>query len=160
MNHPWRAALAILALPLASCGRQGPLLYPVVGSVVYKGQPASGATVIFRREGGESSSPTNEIPLSVGQVDEQGKFSLISGDWGEGAPTGIYKVLIQWNTRADLPDAPRSDAKTKSRSRVVVEKPDGIPDRLEGRYMKPDGIGLRAEVKPGQNDLPPFDVSK
>ena len=54
--------------------------------------------------------------------------------------------------------APQAAPK-KGRQKVVKDKPDGIPDRLEGRYMKAEGGRLHAEVKPEKNELPPFDVS-
>ena len=43
--------MVVLALTLASCGRGDvPALYPVHGKVIFNGQPAEGATVMFQRE--------------------------------------------------------------------------------------------------------------
>ena len=50
--------------------------------------------------------------------------------------------------------------KKKARQKFVPDKPDGTPDRLEGRYMKPEKAPFHVEVKPEPNDLEPFDVSK
>ena len=71
-------AMPVLALTLASCGRgDGPPLYPVHGKVMYKGQAAAGATVMFRREDPE---PNTTPPVPTGQTDEEGNFSLAVDD--------------------------------------------------------------------------------
>ena len=80
-------------------------------------------------------------------------------DRGAGAPAGKYAVLIQWRTKVEGADAPKPAPK-KGRRAVVTDKPDGVPDRLEGRYMNAEKSPFRVEVKPGENDLEPFDVSK
>ena len=150
-------AMPVLALTLASCGRgDGPPLYPVHGKVMHKGQGAAGATVMFRREDPE---PNTTPPVPTGQVDEEGNFSLAVDDQGAGAPAGKYAVLIQWRTRTEGTDAPKPVPK-KGRRYVSPDKPDGVPDRLEGRYMNAEKSRFHVEVKPGENNLEPFDVSK
>jgi hypothetical protein len=154
------AILAVLALILASCGRgEGPPLFAVHGKVIYKGQPAVGATVMFQREDAAPSGPNSGPLVPVGQADEDGNFAVETGELGYGAPAGKYKVLIQWRTKVDGNTAPPSAPAKKSRYKVVADKPDGVPDRLEGRYMKPDTARIRVEVKPETNNLEPFDVS-
>ncbi len=78
--------MPILALSLSSCGRSdGPPLYPVHGKVVYKGEPAAGATVILRRQDPEP----NTTPLvPAGQVDDGGSFSVAVDERGDGARPG------------------------------------------------------------------------
>jgi hypothetical protein len=148
------------ALTLASCGRgDGPALYPVHGKVIYNGQPAAGATVVFQREDAPSS-PANAPPLvPIGQADEHGNFSLAIDQVGEGAPAGKYKVLIHWMALAEATAKPQA-IPAKGRRRTVRDKPDITPDRLEGRYMNAEGPRFHAEVKPEVNQLDTFDVSK
>jgi hypothetical protein len=149
-----------LAVTLASCGRvEGPPLYPVQGKVIFKGQPASGATVLFRREDPEP----NTTPLvPTGLVDEEGKFTLAVDGMGGGAPAGKYAVLIQWRSRAEGAEEPKpaAPAPKKGRRTIVPDKPDGAPDRLQGRYMIAEKSPFHVEVKAGENNLEPFDVSK
>jgi hypothetical protein len=150
-------AMPIVALSLSSCARSdGPPLYPVHGKVMYKGQPAAGATVILRRLDPELNTTP---PVAAGQVDDEGRFSVAVDERGEGAPAGRYAVLIQWRKKVEGGEEPKPAAK-KGRRFVVPDKPELIPDRLEGRYMNPDRSPFRVEVKPGENDLEPFDVSK
>ncbi len=147
-----------LALSIPSCGPgDGPVLYPVHGKVMYKGQPAVGATVMFHSE---DAPPPNAVPLiPTGLVDDEGNFSLETEDVGSGAPAGKYKVLIQWRTKGgDAPAVPAPATKSKGRVKIV-DKPDGPPDRLQGRYMKSENALIKVEIKPEENTLQPFDVS-
>jgi hypothetical protein len=34
------------------------------------------------------------------------------------------------------------------------------PDQLNGRYADPQNPRFRATIKPGRNDLPPFDLTE
>jgi hypothetical protein len=155
--------MPILALSLSSCGRSdGPPLYPVHGKVMYKGQPAAGATVILR---GLDAAPNTTPPVAAGQVDDEGKFSVAVDERGDGAPAGKYAVLIQWRKKVEGGGEPQPASgpagKKKGRSRAVpVVASELVPDRLEGRYMNPDKSPFRVEVKPEDNELEPFDVSK
>jgi hypothetical protein len=153
----------LLAASSASCSRSGPGLYPVYGTVTYKGQPAEGAIVYFHQQGGGSSSPQGLIPTGV--VDSTGKFALDSGDLGAGAPPGKYAVLVQWPDES-VSQAKAAEASAKTSAAKVAEKIkarrmklDNIPsDRLKGRYSAPDRPLLTAEVKAETNNLPAFDL--
>ena len=91
MKRLVRYAMAVMALACASCGNVHNL-YPVSGTVTYKGKPAAGAAIFFRRQGGD---PMNEHAV-MGIVQENGSFTLICGSLGRGAPPGEYDVLIEW----------------------------------------------------------------
>jgi hypothetical protein len=152
-----------LATVNVSCGRSdGPPLYPVHGKVIYNGQPAVGATVSLRREGPALPGTEALGPLvPSGRVDEDGNFSVALDDFGYGAPVGQYKALIQWRVPGNVsPPEPAPAAKSKkSRKVVFADKPDGVPDRLQGRFMNPDKSTFVVEVKAEDNALQPFDVS-
>jgi hypothetical protein len=160
-----RSRLAVIvpiatALTLVSCGRtDGPALYPVQGKVMYKGQPAVGATVILRRLDPE---PNTTPPVPAGQVDDQGSFSVSVDQMGEGVPAGKYAALILWRTKVEGGEPPKPAPKPKKGRRYVppVVTSELIPDRLAGRYMDPERSPFRVEVKTGDNNLEPFDVSK
>jgi hypothetical protein len=126
-----------LALGCASCGSKNNI-YPVSGKVMYKGAPAGGATVFFRREGGEAMSEH----LIMGIVQEDGSFELVCGSLGKGAPPGEYAVLIEWK---------RSAGQSKGR-------PQHGPDKLKGRYAHPTRPRFHVVVKAERNELAPFDL--
>ena len=157
------SAAVFLTMISASCSKSAPGLYPVHGTVTYKGQPAEGAIVYFHRQGGGPGSAQGLIPTGV--VDATGKFSLESGDLGYEAPAGKYAVLVQWpDDSVSLAKAAEASAKTSAAKaaenvRARRMKLDHIPsDRLKGRYAAADRPLLTAEVKPETNNLPSFDL--
>jgi hypothetical protein len=133
-----RYTIAAAALACASCG-QSNNLHAVSGTVVYQGKPAAGATVFFRRRGGD---PMNEHTV-MGIVQGDGSFTLVCGPHGKGAPAGEYDVLIQWKNERNQPKG-------------LGHK---VQDRLKGRYADPKCPRLRAVVKAESTILPPFDLT-
>ena len=89
----WLLGFAAVLLVCASCSGTAPGRYPVRGKVTYNGQPATGASVQFRREG-ETAEETANFPIGV--VDSDGNFELKAEGLGYGALPGKYKVLILW----------------------------------------------------------------
>ncbi len=129
---------ATWAIAGASCGDQHNL-YPVSGKVTYKGCPATGAAVFFRRQG---SDPASEH-LIMGIVQEDGSFELVCGSLGKGAPPGEYDVMIEWK--------PATGRKKGGPLRA--------PDRLKGRYADPKQPRLHATVEACATNLPPFELA-
>ena len=127
--------VAAVALACTACGKG---VYPVSGKVTCQGLPAAGAVVSLQRRG---ANLMNE-PAIMGLVREDGSFSLVCGDKGAGAPPGEYDVLIEWRPRSHQP---------RGLGQIT-------PDRLAGRYADPKNPRLRAEIKAGTNELPPFDL--
>jgi hypothetical protein len=116
----------------------------VKGKVLFKGQPAEGAQVVFRpaaeSAGGGGSTPTASQPNPYGDVKSDGTFTLRTEPIGEGAPAGDYVVMISWYTRTD------------------PEDPLTAKSKLPAKYSDPTTPILKATVKEGDNDLPPFDL--
>ncbi|MGO9115069.1 MAG: hypothetical protein ACLP9L_38145 [Thermoguttaceae bacterium] len=129
--------MAALALACASCSNEDKH-YPVSGKVTYRGSPASGATVFFHRQGGDSMN--NHMIMGI--VQEDGSFELVSGSPGKGAPPGAYDVLIEWRRISGA-----------SRGR-----PHQVPDLLEGRYADPKRPLLHATLEAKATNLPPFEL--
>jgi hypothetical protein len=128
-------------LLMAGCGGDGKVARsPVHGSVNIDGKPAAGVMLIFCPTDG---SPAVQKLRPYGVTDAEGKFQLISINPNDGAPAAHYKVLIQWPSGASSPE-------TGVRG--------GGVDRLQGRYMNLDKTPFTVEIKPGTNDLPPFEV--
>jgi len=130
---------AALTLSCMSCGNSAGL-YPVRGKVLFKGEPASGATVTFVRKG--VADPQTE-PTPQGVVQEDGTFTL-AGPTGAGALPGEYAVLVEWKEGAG-----------KGRGRAPALN---APDRLKQRYLDPNKPLLKATVEAKSNNLPTFEV--
>jgi hypothetical protein len=136
--------LLLLAAPLAvsSCGG-GSRLHPVHGQVFYEGKPAAGAVVFFHPQGdppaGGGSPSAADLPS--GKVGSDGSFELTTYKQGKGAPVGRYAVTISW-------EGPSAGADG-----------DG-PELLPPRYQDPTTSQLSAEVKEGDNKLPPFQLTR
>jgi hypothetical protein len=129
---------AALVFACVSCGNKNNI-YPVSGKVMYKGSPASGATVFFCRKGGD----TMNDHMIMGIVQGDGSFELVCGSMGKGAPPGQYNVLIEW----------------KQVSGQRKGSPQHGPDKFKGRYADPKHPLLRATVEAKTNDLPPFELT-
>jgi len=138
MKKLLRYTTAVLALACASCGESSNL-HPVSGAVLYQGKPAAGATVFFRRRGGDTM---NDHTI-MGIVQKDGSFTLVCGPHSKGVPAGEYDVLIQW--KQDV-----KHAKGLARSGQ---------DRLKGRYADSKHPRLHAVVKAEVNHLPPLELA-
>jgi hypothetical protein len=115
-------------------------IYPVSGKVLYRGEPAVGATVTFVRMG-VTDRLQEQTPQGV--VRDDGTFSLAT-PLGAGAPPGEYAVLVEWKVGA---------GKIKGRSPAL-----NAPDRLNRRYLDPAWPLLTATVEAKTNSLPPFEL--
>src|SRR5262249_20625009 len=90
----------------------------------------------------EPPAPGSRPPS--GRVETDGSFTLSTFVPGDGAPAGDYRVAIAW-----LADVSRADPVTGE-----------VPRKLAPRYADPKTSDLRAQVKEGPNELPPFQLSK
>jgi hypothetical protein len=135
------------ALLCASCGGVKKGLSEVNGKVLYKGEPAVGAQVIFHPE-----KDSGQTLIPSGAVDEDGSFTLFIDKTNKGAPPGKYYVFVRWPDDA-APD-PKTD-KLQKRGRGIKAVPG---DFLQGRYCDHKNPKFHAEVNSGRNDLPPFEV--
>lgn len=131
---------AAVALACSSCSSGG--LNPVTGKVLVNGQPAAGAQVTFFPEGDTSLKAV----VASGTAADDGTFTLSTGTQ-TGAPAGKYVVAVVW-----------LDPKVKvtEQQKMMGMTPDA-PDLLKGRYSREKST-LRAEVKPGENKLDPFQI--
>jgi hypothetical protein len=128
------AALAGWLLFCCGCS-SGSRFYPVRGKVLYRGQSAVGAKVIFYPK--NNSDPQALRPTGI--VAQDGSFTLTSRKQDDGAPAGDYAVTVIW---------PTGPAKGRQPS----------SDRLNGIYSNPDNSRLQAQVAEGNNELPAFEL--
>jgi hypothetical protein len=126
-----------VCLCLVACGRNkygDHPPYPTSGLILVNGKPAAEARVVFHHVGdwGEKSI----VPQAW--TDEEGHFVLSTYAVEDGAPAGDYKVVVEWPAYR--------------RGKNVG------PDRLGGKYSKPDTSGLTAHVEVGENALLPLQL--
>jgi hypothetical protein len=110
-------------------------VYDVKGKVVLAdGKPLTDARIFF--------VPKDGIMTPVGTVGSDGSFSLRTGQSGEGAAPGEYKVRIEPEDASLLPGA-KAPAKGKK-----------LP--FPAKYLDEDTSHLIATVKAESNQLEPF----
>lgn len=132
------AALVLSTLMMCSgCSSapEGPPTYPVKGKVLYQGQPASGAFVVFHPKAkidGVDGPPT-------AQVKADGTFELTTRGAMDGAPAGEYAVTIEWY-------------KLVTTNGDVSRGPNVIPNQ----YTLPQSTPLKLAINAGENNLDPF----
>lgn len=131
------AIAALLALCVSACST-GPKskevrkpVHPVHGQLLVGGKPAAGAYVFF--------VPVNEPPEPVdprprAEVGTDGAFHVNMYGDKDGAPVGEYIVTVMWEG-------------------------EGGYDKLKGQYSDATKSKLRAVVKEGANELPPFKLN-
>ena len=140
-----RITLAIMffffSMLLSGCG--GPDLpdtFRVIGTITHHGQPVAGYAVLF--------NPTKGGRPARGETDDEGKFTLSTFDFGDGAISGDHNVAISFIT--DYKYLPGEEPEGESQ---VVQKPSvTIPDK----YGDPEMSGLKLTVEEtGKNN---FDI--
>jgi hypothetical protein len=140
----WRAKFPMWALMgfalLVGCSR-GPRFNPVKGRVLWHGEPAAGARLIFH-----PLAETPGVPKPSALVDENGYFHVGTYAPNDGAPAGEYIVTIDW-----------FDLASQTASADVGETPMST-DKLKGRYADPKRSSLHVTIKQGENTLPPFEL--
>ncbi len=125
-------------LVLSSCGsREGRKpVFPVKGQVFHKGKAAVGAVLVFHPK--TAADPAGPRPHA--RVGADGAFTLTTYQAQDGAPAGDYVVTIDWRQGAAHGKAP------------------GGWSPLPTEYSSPDASPLRATIREGSNDLPPFAI--
>ena len=129
-----------LLLPASGCGGDSGALkkvavYPVKGSVVRAdGTPLDGGQVYF--------VPKDGAVTSEGKIAADGSFTLVTGNSGEGAPPGDFKIRIE-------PADPSVIANKKA-------KASGKKLPFPAKYLDEDASGLTASIKAEPNSLEPF----
>ncbi|MGL4424617.1 MAG: hypothetical protein ACRCZF_28445 [Gemmataceae bacterium] len=127
---------------------------PVRGKVMYQGQPAVGALVLFH----PANDPNGLANKPYATVSADGTFVLttFSNQPDGGAPAGEYKVTVAWPQEA-TPKTPKPGEPIQMGGN---EKAEGTaPDKLRGKYSQKATTPLSATIKSGTNELPPFELN-
>jgi len=136
--------LAVAVAALQGCSESGDAvselkIYPVKGAVkLADGKPLSSGVVVF-------AAPEMGMEFSA-PLAYDGSFVLRSS-YGDGAPEGTYKVRIE-----------RDPSNADSRS--SVGKKVSAPTAYAAKYRDESSSGLTAAVKPVDNALEPFVLTR
>jgi hypothetical protein len=141
---------SVICLTTCGCGRgiskpkELTNLAPVAGKVLFRGEPPVGAVLTLIPTVATPENATNLATTAT--VGADGKFSvqtLVAQGTANGAAPGEYAIAISW-TKPVRPDDRDSD--------------DG-PELLPKKYRDVKTSGLKAEIKPGRNELPPWELN-
>lgn len=118
---------------------------PVRGRVLFQGKPLYGALVTFHPV--DESRFGSDVPRPTGHTDD-GRFRLTTTTADDGAPVGAYVVTVAGLAR------PQNEGSVLPDPKKALVKADAT----KGRYLDPKTSGLKAEVKEGEEEIPPFDL--
>jgi hypothetical protein len=159
-QRSWIASALLLAtLSVAGCGNRPTGYSRAYGKLLYKGEPAAGAFLMFQPE--SKPAAADFVPPSA-IVEDDGRFEVASPA-GDGAPPGKYKVLVAWPEESPAAEAPTdSKSKTKKASVGPVRRKNKLDtktkDRLKGRYYSADTPLTIVEVKAEATDLGSLEI--
>jgi hypothetical protein len=123
-----------LLVPLG-CGRGGPTMYDVSGTVTIDGSPAQNVQVTFMPVGGS-------LPVASGNVDATGRYSLSSGaDNRQGAAAGTNKVVLR--TLEGGSEADVAARYTSGQGKAPVEKA-AFPKEYQSVETTPTQVEVKA----------------
>lgn len=138
-------AMILALMALSGCGggdkfaKNRPPTVPAEGSVVYKGNPVAGATIVCSPEQGEHAASA--------VTDSSGRFKLSAFPPKAGAVAGNYSVTISAVETVPLPPLPEG---------VHAEDVKLPPPKylVPAKYGDPKTSGLKMMIPPeGRNDL-------
>jgi hypothetical protein len=126
---------AAILLGVAACRSSTPPPQPVSGKVLFQGKGVEGAVVTFHPVADTDANPRRFSAITT----QDGTFRLSADGAFDGAPAGEYAVTVFY-----LSPEKKADGQNAG------------PDLLKGRYADPKTTMLKAEIKPGVNELAPF----
>jgi hypothetical protein len=130
----------VLLLMCSACSSGEPS-YPTRGQVLVGGKPAAGAVVTLTPRDARATGPKPSGVVGADGWFTVRTYEIATRTVRDGAPPGQYVVTISW-------------APGPSRDSLRRTAPE--PDLLGGRYRESKTSPLRAEVKEGPTELPPF----
>jgi len=158
----WMVVAAIAALSLSACGRSGPPVQMVRGTVTLDGKPIEGVAVTFTPASGAGIQ-------AFGTTQADGSYSLSAfrgAKPGSGTVVGEYRVTctktIGGDTPAEVPpppdDAPAAEheAWRKEEAKRQRTKPTSLQYLIPKAYGDSETSGLKVTIQKGLNSGPDF----
>lgn len=144
---PTRLLCYVLLAPLSlGCQKQlGPDRVPTIpvhGQVLIDGQPAKDVRVTLHAVSQKAGEESIYTAAPNGMTDENGQFQVATYVQGDGVPEGTYKITFEqlhFDAFRNLHTG---------------------PDKLGGRYAKPENSTFEATIAPGLDviELDPFQL--
>lgn len=132
-------AMGCWLLVSLGCGAaDGPVRHPVRGQVLLNGEPVVEALVVFHPQVAD-----DDTPRPMAQTDSEGRFELTTLQPHDGAPAGEYAVAVE----------------LRAERQVGEELVRDGADLLPRRYKSPQESGLTYTVTPGNNEVPPLQLT-
>lgn len=129
------SGLVILAAA-SGCGKSGPSLVRVTGTVTVDGTPPDGAVLIFHPAGGKGN-------VASAAADATGAFEIMTNGT-PGVVAGSYKVTATWPDPAKKPQV------------TLGASPEDAPDLLGGRYVSVDKSPTTVDITSSTKQLQPI----
>jgi hypothetical protein len=140
----WAQAVLTFAAVLGVVGcSSGPSVYPVEGTVSYNGKPMQGGGSIAFVPLGKQEGKT-----AAGEIDQNGKYTLMTHKPGDGSMIGEFRVVITQVTEQE--PGMTQDGQAVAKSERVVPPALRIPLLYSDHHNSP----LKAKVEAtGKNEL-------
>ncbi|MEN6407294.1 MAG: hypothetical protein ABFC77_12590 [Thermoguttaceae bacterium] len=127
--------LAMMAAGMSGCGKQGPKMMPISGSVSYRGKPLTFGIVTFQPECGDCSE---------GVIQPDGTFRMAMRGKGDGAVVGKNSVSISCFEGQN----PAVKAERDEATGFVIMGKELIPSK----YFSDETSGITIDVRPDKNE--------
>ena len=137
---------ALLIASLTGCGKTGPQLAPVSGTVTFNGKPLARARVVFY--------PSDGRRTAIGMTDDKGQFSLGTYAIDDGALVGQHEVVVV--ARGPRRPAPFSKNMPKPPQGFAFTMPG--PPLIPKKYFRPETSGITFEVLDQRSNSANFDL--
>jgi hypothetical protein len=156
MYRGFACVLLLTTCTLAGCGGDVDAgrkpVFPVTGTVTMYEAPLSEATVAFVPQDGQ--------PTAVGKTDAEGKLTLTTYEYGDGAAAGTFRVVISKTIAGPPPgdiaagDHEASEEAAGSHDAAAAEGGAGA-EMVPPQYASSEDTPFTVEVKTsGENDFP------
>ena len=144
MRHILLLNMLAAAVCFAGCAKPG--TKKVTGMVKLDGDPVADADVRF--------VPKDDLTLGEfgGRTGPDGKFAIDVGGPGMNAKPGTYVALVTKGVGVGFPPAPKSEEEAK-------KGPPPSGGSLPNKYADPKTSPFVVEIKGGQTELAPFELT-
>lgn len=100
LTRRWTACCLLFTILAAGCGGDELELVPVVGKVMFNGEPVDKAHIGFIRDS-MNTKIEGPAPAAIATTADDGTFTLMTNE-AEGAVPGTYRVTVNKTTRVDM----------------------------------------------------------
>jgi hypothetical protein len=126
--------LAVGMLFAPGCGDDGPKMFPVRGSVTYKGEPLSRGIVTYLPATPEAGRPAN------GPIQPDGTFSMTTQTRDDGVMRGTYSIIV--HSYVEDPNRPQTREEIEAQGSRAPQMRSIVPNK----YAAPETTPLKDTI--------------